>query len=280
MCLYCDAYGDPEYGNGLWYLNPKNYSRQMYKLRRLGEGFKGVETGPESGAGLPPYGILQAMEEGPEALDKAVKEMADGYKVAGMLGQVLPLKDAELVMELSSPIGLIACLCRRNYRAIEETNEHEYTCMGMGVGMLKWERWPERYKGGVHFVNPDEAKEWLRRMDKKGFVHCLMPFGAPYIGGFCQCDYPDCALIRMQMDFGFGLLKSHYLAEVDYNLCNGCGVCVQRCKFGALKFEVTTDKANIDPLKCFGCGLCETGCPMGAIRLLDRMSNPILKEVW
>ena len=280
MCFYCDVYGDPQYGNGLWYLNPKNHSRQMYKLRRPGEGVRGAEAGPESAAGLPPYGLLQAIEEGPEAVQKAAKAMEDVFKSAGMLGQVLPLKDAELVMELSSPIGLISCLCRRDFRAIEETNEHEYTCMGMGVGMLKWERWPERYKGGVHFVNPDEAKEWLRRMDRKGFVHCLMPFGAPYIGGFCQCDYPDCMLIRIQMDFGFGLLKSHYLAEVDYDMCNGCGVCVQRCKFGALKFEVTTDKANIDPFKCFGCGLCETGCPMGAIHLLDRMSNPILKEVW
>ena len=280
MCFYCDAYGDPAVEKGVWYLNPKNYARQMHKLRRKGEGFKGAEAGPESSAGLGPYKILDAIEKGPEQLLAAIKESQEEQIRRGMLGQVLPLKDAEKVMELSVPIGLIACICRRNYRAIEETNENEYTCMGMGVGMLKWERWPERYKGGVKFVNPDEAKDWLRKCDRMGFVHCLMPFGAPFIGGFCQCDYPDCGLIRNRMDFGFGCLKSHYVASVDYEKCNGCGICVQRCQFGALKFEVSIDKANIDRFKCFGCGLCETACPRKAISLLNRMEVPALKEVW
>jgi len=150
----------------------------------------------------------------------------------------------------------------------------------MGVGMLKWERWPERYKGGVKFVNVDEAKEWTREMDKRGFVHILMLFGAPYIGGFCQCDYPDCGAIRLAVDFGFGTLKSHYVAMVDYDKCNGCGICAQRCQWGALKFEVTSEKANIDLFKCYGCGLCETSCPRGAIELVERKSLPALAEVW
>ena len=63
-----------------------------------------------------------------------------------------------------------------------------------------------------------------------------------------------------------GCLKSHYVAKVDYDECNGCGVCVQRCQFGAIKFEVTQGKTNIDHMRCFGCGLCETGCPSGRHR--------------
>jgi MinD superfamily P-loop ATPase len=70
------------------------------------------------------------------------------------------------------------------------------------------------------------------------------------------------------------------VASVDYEKCNGCGICVQRCQFGALKFEVSIDKANIDRYKCFGCGLCETACPRKAISLLNRMEVPALKEVW
>lgn len=146
--------------------------------------------------------------------------------------------------------------------------------------MLKWERWPERYKGGVKFVNIDEAKEWNHEMDRRGFVHILMLFGAPFIGGFCQCDYPDCSALRSAIDFGIGPLKSHYIAQVDYDACNSCGICAARCQWGALKFEVTTGKANIDSFKCYGCGLCETGCPRGAIKLLLRQSVPALAEVW
>jgi NAD-dependent dihydropyrimidine dehydrogenase PreA subunit len=279
MCWLCDEFGDPQYGNGIWYLNPKNYARNMYKLRLPGEGLKGPEAGLETGARMGPTteDLIQAIERGDQA--GYIKTQAE--LIAREQGsQVVPLEDAEKVLELCSPIGLIACICRKGVRAIDERNELEYTCMGMGPGMLKWERWPERYKGGVKFVNIDEAKEWNHEMDRRGFVHILMLFGAPFIGGFCQCDYPDCIALRDAIDFGIGPLKSHYIAEVDYDTCNSCGICAGRCQWGALKFEVTTGKANIDPFKCFGCGLCETGCPRGAIRLLPRKSVSALAEVW
>jgi NAD-dependent dihydropyrimidine dehydrogenase PreA subunit len=89
-------------------------------------------------------------------------------------------------------------------------------------------------------------------------------------------------MIRKRVDYGItpGCLKSPWVATVDFDDCNGCGVCVQRCQFGAIKFEVTTEKTNVDQFKCFGCGLCETACPTEAIDLLDRESLPALKEGW
>jgi len=252
----------------------------MYKLRAPGAGFKGAEAGLETGArgsGPGMRDVLSAIENNDHA---EFHRITDIMQSRGQGSQIVPLEHADRVLELSSPIGLIACLCRKASRAIDERNELEYTCMGMGVGMLKWERWPERYKGGVSFVNVEEAIEWNHEMDRRGFVHILMLFGAPFIGGFCQCDYPDCGALRNAVDFGLGSLKSHYVAEVDYDKCNGCGVCAQRCQWGALKFEVTTEKANIDPFKCYGCGLCETGCPRKAIELKWRADVPAVAEVW
>jgi len=286
MCWLCDEYGSAEYGGGLWYLNPYNYARNMYKLREPGAGFAGADAGletgaREAGAGPTQADLMKAIEEGnAEEAARILPVLQDRVNQGPQPSQVVPLRDADKVLELCSPIGLIACLCRKGARAIDERNEHEYTCMGMGVGMLKWERWPERYKGGVKFVNVDEAKEWNHLMDKRGFVHFLMLFGAPFIGGFCQCDYPDCGALRNAVDFGLGTLKGHYVAEIDYDICNGCGICAQRCQFGALKFEVTTEKANIDQFKCYGCGLCESGCPRDAITLVERTSLPALVGVW
>jgi len=280
MCWLCDQFGDPGNGDGVWYLNPRNYARNMYKLRAPGAGFKGAEAGLETGArgsGPGMRDVLSAIENNDHA---EFHRITDIMQSRGQGSQIVPLEHADRVLELSSPIGLIACLCRKASRAIDERNELEYTCMGMGVGMLKWERWPERYKGGVSFVNVEEAIEWNHEMDRRGFVHILMLFGAPFIGGFCQCDYPDCGALRNAVDFGLGSLKSHYVAEVDYDKCNGCGVCAQRCQWGALKFEVTTEKANIDPFKCYGCGLCETGCPRKAIELKWRADVPAVAEVW
>jgi len=278
MCFLCEQFGSQEHGDGYWYLNPDNYARNMYKLRAPGKGFAGAETGLETGAHRGPSvgDLINCIEEDKREEFTQIQDIL----MAGQGAQVVPLDHADKVLELCSPIGLIACLCRKGVRAIDERNEMEYTCMGMGVGMLKWERWPERYKGGVKFVNIDEAKEWNHEMDRRGFCHILMLFGAPFIGGFCQCDYPDCGAIRQAVDFGIGVLKSHYVAMVDYEKCNGCGICAQRCQWGALKYEVTNEQPNIDMFKCFGCGLCETGCPRDAIYLVGRDSLPALSEVW
>jgi len=279
MCFLCEQFGDQKYGDGLWYLNPTNYARNMYKLRAPGETAKGAEAGLETGARSGPstQDLLNAIENNDKV---AFEKLRNIMQETGQGSMVVPLADADKVLELCSPIGLESCICRKADRAKDERNEHEYTCMGMGVGMLKWERWPERYKGGVKFVNIEEAKEWNHEMDNRGFVHILMLFGAPYIGGFCQCDYPDCNALRGGVDFGVGVLKSHYLAKVDYAQCNGCGICAQRCQWGALKFETTSGKANIDMFKCFGCGLCHTACPRQAISLVRRETVPAVAEVW
>jgi len=275
----CEQFGDPEYGDGVWYLNPRNYARNMYKMRAPGAGFKGAEAGLETGAHQGP--TQQDLIDAVERNDKAEFErMRQIMQETGQGSMVVPRDDADKVLELCSPIGLIGCICRKAIRAIDERNEQEFTCMGMGVGMLKWERWPERYKGGCKFVNLEEAIEWNHEMDDRGFCHLLMLFGAPFIGGFCQCDYPDCGSLRNGVDFGVGVLKSHYLAQVDYEKCNGCGICAQRCQWGALKFETTQGKANIDQFKCFGCGLCHTACPREAISLVKRADVPAVAEVW
>ena len=279
MCYLCDDFGD----GGIWYLNPKNYARYMYKLRLSGEGFKGADAGPETGARTVPTirDLVNAAENGDRAEYDRISQAISNVRGDGQEGQVIPLKDADKVMDLCSPIGIMSCVCRKGVRAVDERSEHDYTCMGMGTGMLKWERWPERYKGGVRFLTPDEGREWNREMDRRGFCHLLMIFEPPFIGGFCQCDYPDCGLMKSAVDYGVGaLLKSHYVAQVDYGRCNGCGICVQRCQWGALKFEVTIGKANINQLNCYGCGLCETGCPTRAISLIDRTSLPGLADVW
>ena len=283
MCVYCNLWGD----GMIWYLNPKNYPRHMYTLP------KEEKTGPTRATGEADPGsymkleraMIDAMEKGPEEYEKALKfarDMMDASQgsVGGWMGQVMPLRDAEAMVELANPLGLIACICRKAMLGIEERSPENMTCMGLGVGMLKWERWPERYKGGVYWVNTEEAKQWLRDLDKKGFVHSLMMFGPRFIGGICNCDYPVCDALTMRLDHGFNMLKGHYVAMVDFDLCNGCGVCAQRCQFGALKMNVTIDKANIDQMRCFGCGLCETACPRGAISLFDRARIPALQEAW
>lgn len=264
----------------LWYLNPNNYGRSMYKMRPPGE--KPVmETPPaEGGGGLLDAAIEAKCEGDLETFRTLTKQMDDGFVTSGHQCSILPLEDCYQVAELASPMAAMHCICRKRTRGREE-DESNYSCLGIGTGMLKWERWPERYKGGVKFLSIQETKDWLKYWDDKGMVHMIMNYGGQ-IGGICNCDYPDCIMIRYRLDYGMDqcLIRSHYVPVVDYDLCTGCGTCVQRCQFGAIKFEITIEKTNIDLYRCFGCGVCETGCPTGAITLVDRASLPGMKNVW
>ena len=277
MCWVCDLRGE----GMVWYLNPKNYARSMYKMRLPGE--KPVEeTTPAEGGESALAQAIEAKCNGDmERYAELTKQVNEGFVMSGSQCSVLTLEECYEVVDIGSPVAPMHCICRKRLRGREETEEKSYSCLGIGAGMLKWERWPERYKGGVKFMPPEEAKDWLRYWDKRGMVHMVMNYGGQ-IGGICNCDYPDCIMIRYRLDYDLDqcLIKGHYVATVDYDECNGCGVCVQRCQFGAMKFEITIDKVNIDQYRCFGCGVCATGCTREAISMVERASLPGLKDMW
>ncbi|MDY6971811.1 MAG: hypothetical protein SV775_05725, partial [Thermodesulfobacteriota bacterium] len=215
MCEYCDSIG----GGELWYLKAENYSRQLYRRKRPGRKFV-----PDSVSGRKKRDQLLA--ELNDAFRKrdtlqipTLKEEAEKAFTAAGVCQVLPLKDCYRIVEIATPVTSMHCVCRKMCRALEERHPDEYSCMGLGVGMLKWERWPERYRGGVNFFSPDDAKAWLKKWDKAGMVHMVMTYGTttggiPFIGGLCNCDYPDCLAIRLRADreLKHALLKAHYVA--------------------------------------------------------------------
>ena len=278
MCWMCDKYGE----GGYWYFNPKIYARNMYKLRDPDQTTAGFGQIAGSAERAITQGELHRIRnDEPEKYAEALKLFNEDNRNF-TADQAITLQEACQIADIGAPMASMMCSCRVHDRAFDERDPMAYSCLGTGPGMFKWERWPERYKGGVHFMPPDEVKEWLKEWNKRGFMHTIMTaVGMGYIEGICNCEYPACGAIRHRLDLGSTkLIKGHYIARVGYDTCNGCGICVQRCQFGAAKYEVRIDKANIDPMRCFGCGLCETGCPRHAITLIERASLPGLKEVW
>jgi MinD superfamily P-loop ATPase len=60
------------------------------------------------------------------------------------------------------------------------------------------------------------------------------------------------------------------VAEIDRDLCRGCELCLEVCRFDAI---TNGDFLQVDPIGCEGCAACYYSCPAGAIEMTDRISG-------
>lgn len=58
-----------------------------------------------------------------------------------------------------------------------------------------------------------------------------------------------------------------YKAVIDYNICTGCGLCSEYCRFDAIK--TINGKVTIAEVSCDGCFLCSRLCPEKAINMIS-----------
>lgn len=182
-------------------------------------------------------------------------------------GQVIPLEDAERIIDFVQTITRIACICR----SVTTGNNNARYCMLLGIdptGLV--DHWPE-LEASLETLTREEAKTLLRNFDAKGLVHSIWTFKTPYIGAICNCDH-DCLAYRLQIssDLMNVMFKAEYIAQIDFSQCVGCRNCLKACQFGAIEYSVSNGMSYINPLKCYGCGLCRSACKKEAISLIDK----------
>jgi heterodisulfide reductase subunit A len=70
-------------------------------------------------------------------------------------------------------------------------------------------------------------------------------------------------------------------AEIDQELCSGCGICKQVCFYDAIEFEVKKGKkrSRVKEFDCRGCGVCSAACPSGVITMKHFTDDQLRAEI-
>jgi len=63
------------------------------------------------------------------------------------------------------------------------------------------------------------------------------------------------------------LEREPLIAEVDPDICTGCGICEEVCPYDASTVDPVKKKAEVNEALCEGCGACAAACPSQAMRL-------------
>ncbi len=315
MCQFCVTHAD----GGKWYDFAQNYASKMYKYQKaearkkradfleqkkveINEMYERGELGEKTDDYyVDKTGDLTLMPGAAVDLDIMLSDLAQEVIDASYIGddnlpfvkekaktfmdkyhtmQVLSYEDAKNLLKMTWPIGLMECICRRERRGMRNDPDAQ-TCFCLGVGLYKYEKWPETYRG-MEFLSVNEALQRLEYLHKKGCVHALTTFNTPYIGGLCSCEYPSCLGIRSRVDYDIDgmFYKGHDVAVPIMDRCTGCGECVQFCQFGALSVSRSRNKLTINMQKCFGCEQCAEHCPNSAIEMRPRERTVGLRDSW
>jgi NAD-dependent dihydropyrimidine dehydrogenase PreA subunit len=127
-------------------------------------------------------------------------------------------------------------------------------------------------RGTGRKIDAQEALDIFRKCEEEGLVHLTgansQDDPGPLICNCCPCCCMGVPLIRQGVKFMHD--PSRFCARIDKELCTGCGICHDRCYFGAIAWEEgegSTCAVIAD--KCMGCGLCQSKCPVDAIKMIE-----------
>jgi MinD superfamily P-loop ATPase len=88
----------------------------------------------------------------------------------------------------------------------------------------------------------------------------------------CDVDASDLHLLLDPAQRHRELFVSGREARISAQRCNACGLCMEHCRFGAIRYvqeNGARPSYEVDPVACEGCGLCAHVCTAGAVDMLE-----------
>ncbi|SMC90882.1 4Fe-4S dicluster domain-containing protein [Desulfocicer vacuolatum DSM 3385] len=173
-----------------------------------------------------------------------------------------------LMARTDGPFVIVTCICRKKQqmqgRPCRVTRRTE-TCLALGdiaATCLS--------AGMGREISREEAVAILDKNQKQGLV--LQPSNTVKPEFICSCCGCCCGMLSLHQKLPKPLefQISNFQAGLDKSLCNGCGVCEQRCQVNAVKLAGDPPRAELDLNLCLGCGVCVTTCSPGALGLVKK----------
>ena len=192
---------------------------------------------------------------------------------------IAPFESAAGIIERASAWSVTDCICRKQTALIGRPCPHPVeACMVLSST-------PDAFHGrnGMRELTKVEALDLLRTLAEAGLVHSVSNNrdGNWYICNCCTCS---CGILRGMAEGGMAsvIARSGFVCRVDEAACSACGVCAERCPFGAITVDGT---AHVDGIRCAGCGVCTVGCPKDALTLVrvemgKSVPPPVDEEAW
>jgi ferredoxin len=209
-------------------------------------------------------------------LDAAIQLVTVQEDVSlGDLEQIIPYPVArDLVLQNPDHITVLDCACR----SVRPNHcEPVDVCMVIGEPFASFvlEHHPLRSRA----ISSQETVAILTAEHERGHVHHAF-FKDAMLGRFyaiCNCCSCCCGAMYAHQHGTPMLASSGYVAQVDADLCAGCGECADDCPFGAI--SVDNGYAVVDGAACMGCGVCVAHCPQEAITLVRDPARGIPLEI-
>jgi Pyruvate/2-oxoacid:ferredoxin oxidoreductase delta subunit len=191
------------------------------------------------------------------------------------LEQVIPYAKARaIVMKNPDHIAVLECPCRSSKKD---------PCLPLDVCLVVGEPFASfiiaHHPQKARWITPTEAIEILKAERSRGHVSHAF-FKDAMLERFyaiCNCCKCCCGAMNAHRNGTPMLASSGYLAQVDIEMCLGCGECQVICPFEAI--EVEHLNAVVDMDACMGCGVCVEHCAQEALDLVRCEQKGIPLEI-
>ena len=216
--------------------------------------------------------MLEFIEMWKPAIEEVAKNPDSWVQIKNR--DVLLLEQALEMVEASECICLLPCQCKTTLCTNSPLIEGSMRLGERARQTLE--------KGQGRSLTVEQAKAHLINLDRMGLIHTGPRQWRKYdpklewvSHGNCHPSYsfPFIAGQRLGLDKIYP--RAYYSADINWDKCTHCGICVGRCPFSVFYQDDTEIRLHGESLRqvlydddrCWGCGLCVNACPEAAIEM-------------